>query len=81
MFEQLSFLSPSIPVGIIVPDPYAYRRYLVRCPDCDQISHDNDPCNLITLCSKHHSWADYNMSLSIPMLDNLIMMMYGPDYR
>ncbi len=43
-------------------------------------SFDNDPRNLISLCQSHHLWADWNLDESIPMFDNLIMMMYGPDY-
>jgi hypothetical protein len=45
-----------------------------------ETSHDNSSKNLICLCPHHHGWADHVLSESIPMFDNLIMMMYGPDY-
>lgn len=44
-------------------------------------SYDNSPFNLISLCLTHHRWADYNLLLSMPMFDNMIMSIYGPDYR
>lgn len=44
-------------------------------------SQDNSPLNLISLCQGHHKWADSKLDLSVPMFDNIIMMMYGPDYR
>jgi 5-methylcytosine-specific restriction endonuclease McrA len=43
-------------------------------------SQDNSPQNLICLCPSHHAWADHALQESIPMFDNMIMMMYGPDY-
>lgn len=43
-------------------------------------SHDNNPRNLISLCQTHHLWADWDLDESVPMFENLIMMMYGPDY-
>lgn len=43
-------------------------------------SSDNSKFNLITLCSSHHVWADHNLSLSVPMFENMLRMMYGPDY-
>lgn len=43
-------------------------------------SSDHSEKNLITLCPKHHLWADHHLDLSIPLFDGLIQMMYGPDY-
>jgi len=43
-------------------------------------SDDNSRFNLITLCDTHHVWADHNLPLSIPMFENVLRMMYGPDY-